>query len=113
MRRKNNAKFAIEYAVLMAVAMAGLVGMAVYVKGGIAGRWREAGDVFGHGKQYDVSGGGGGKCVPTPCRIVCSGGGWNDGCGVGKSCPGGKEDRDDGCGGTCCCCCTLRIGSCS
>ena len=78
MRSSHNGKFVIEYAVLMAVAMAGLVSMAVYVKGGIAGRWREAGDMFGHGKQYEP-GQGSFDCraervytCGTPCTLICS-----------------------------------------
>ena len=51
MRRQG--RFTIEYAVLIAVAAAAFVSMAVYVKRGLAGRWQEAADAFGHGRQYE------------------------------------------------------------
>jgi len=44
---------AIEYAVLIAVAAAALVGMSVYTKRALDGKWRGVGDSFGYGRQYD------------------------------------------------------------
>jgi len=44
---------AIEYAVLIAVVAAALVGMSVYTKRALAGKWRGVGDSFGYGRQYD------------------------------------------------------------
>ena len=42
----------IEYAVLVAVVVAALIGMAVYVKRALSGKWRSVGDTFGQGRQY-------------------------------------------------------------
>lgn len=47
---------AIEYTVLIAVVVAALVGMQVYVRRAICGRWRAAADSFGHGRQYEPFG---------------------------------------------------------
>ena len=44
---------AIEYTVLIAIVVAALLGMQVYVKRAICGRWRAAADTFGHGRQYE------------------------------------------------------------
>lgn len=44
---------AIEYAFLIAIVVAGLIGMSVYTKRAIMGKWREAADTFGFGRQYD------------------------------------------------------------
>lgn len=43
----------VEYAVLIAVTVAALVGMSVYTKRALAGRWRAVGDTFGYGRQYE------------------------------------------------------------
>ena len=44
----------IEYAFLIAIITAALIGMAVYIKRAISQRWRAAVDEpFGHGRQYD------------------------------------------------------------
>ena len=43
----------IEYAVLIAVAVAALVGMSVYTKRALMGKWRTVGDTFGSGRQYE------------------------------------------------------------
>lgn len=45
--------FSIEYAVLIAIVIAAVLGMSVYTKRALSGRWREVGDVFGHGRQYE------------------------------------------------------------
>lgn len=45
----------IEYAVLIAIVVAALVGMSVYIKRSLCGKWRQAGDTFGYGRQYDPS----------------------------------------------------------
>ena len=47
------ASFSIEYAVLIAIVVAALLGMSVYTKRALMGRWREAGDTFGSGRQYE------------------------------------------------------------
>ena len=49
----SQGQFAIEYAVVVAVVVAALLSMAVYVKRALSGRWRQTGDVFGHGRQYE------------------------------------------------------------
>jgi len=45
--------FAIEYAALIAIVVAVLLGMSVYLKRSLSGKWRAVGDVFGYGKQYE------------------------------------------------------------
>jgi Flp pilus assembly pilin Flp len=37
---------------LVAVVAAALIGMAVYLKRGLCGRFRSVGDAFGSGRQY-------------------------------------------------------------
>ena len=44
---------AIEHAVLTAVLVAALLGMAIVTKRAVMGRWRAVGDTFGAGRQYD------------------------------------------------------------
>lgn len=44
---------AIEYAAFLAVLAAALVGMAVYSMRALSGRWRDVGDAFGYGRQYE------------------------------------------------------------
>ena len=44
--------FSLEYALLIAVVAAVLVGMGVYTKRALCGRWRQVGDSFGYGRQY-------------------------------------------------------------
>lgn len=44
----------IEYALVVAVVIAALLGIQVYVKRAICGRWRQAADVFGYGRQYQA-----------------------------------------------------------
>ncbi len=51
MRTRGQSVF--EYAVCVAVIAAMLLGMAVYVKRGLCGRWRQVGDVFGYGRQFE------------------------------------------------------------
>ncbi len=43
----------LEYAVFVAVVAAALMGMSVYVMRAVAGRYRQAGDAFGQGRQYE------------------------------------------------------------
>ena len=43
----------VEYSMLIAVVVAALLGMQIYLKRAICGKWKEAGDVFGYGRQYD------------------------------------------------------------
>lgn len=41
----------VEYSLLVAIVIAALLAMQVYVKRAVSGRWKEAGDVFGFGRQ--------------------------------------------------------------
>lgn len=43
----------IEYALIIAVAVAALVGMSVYLKRALSGKWRQSMDSFGSGRQYE------------------------------------------------------------
>ena len=43
----------VEYSLFIAVIIAALLGMQIYLKRAICGHWKEAGDVFGFGRQYD------------------------------------------------------------
>lgn len=42
-----------EYAVLLAVVVAALLGMQVFLKRAVSGNWKQAGDVFGFGRQTE------------------------------------------------------------
>ena len=44
--------FSIEYAAFIFILAAALLGMAVYFKRALEGRWRGVGDTFGYGRQY-------------------------------------------------------------
>lgn len=50
---RNKGAFSLEYAVLIAVTAAALIGMSIYIKRALCGKWRDAGDVFGYGRQYE------------------------------------------------------------
>lgn len=43
----------IEYAILISIVVLALVGMAVYMTRAVSGKWREAADSIGFGKQYN------------------------------------------------------------
>ena len=43
-----------EYSVMIAIIVAALLGMQVYIKRAICSRWKDSGDVFGFGRQYDT-----------------------------------------------------------
>ncbi len=43
----------IEYSLIVAVVVAALFGIQIYIKRAISGRWRQAADSFGFGRQYD------------------------------------------------------------
>ena len=47
--------YLLEYAVVTVVVTAALIGMAVYARRALSGKWRQAADTFGHGKQYEVT----------------------------------------------------------
>ena len=44
---------ALEYSVMIAIIVAALIGMQVYIKRAICSRWKDSGDIFGFGRQYD------------------------------------------------------------
>lgn len=52
--RPKAGQFSLEYAALVVIVIAALVGMSIYVKRALQGKWRTVGDVFGHGKQYEA-----------------------------------------------------------
>lgn len=43
----------IEYAAFIAILIAALLGMSIYIKRALEGRWRQVGDAFGQGRQYE------------------------------------------------------------
>ncbi len=51
---RNKGTLSLEYAVLIAILVAAVIGMGVYIKRAICGKLRESGDTFGYGRQYDV-----------------------------------------------------------
>ncbi len=51
MRKKGMS--VVEYSLLLAIVIAALLAMQVYVKRAVSGRWKEAGDVFGYGRQFE------------------------------------------------------------
>ncbi|MCG8432069.1 MAG: hypothetical protein MJA29_12970 [Candidatus Omnitrophica bacterium] len=44
---------AVEYAVLILVFVATILGISVYLKRAVSGKYRSAADVFGYGRQYE------------------------------------------------------------
>ena len=44
---------ALEYAALIAIVSAALVGMSLYTRRALSGRWKTVGDAFGFGRQYE------------------------------------------------------------
>ena len=48
----SSGSFSLEYATLIVIVAAAMIGMAIYVKRALSGRWRAVGDAFGYGKQY-------------------------------------------------------------
>ena len=53
MRKMARGMSVIEYSLVVAAVAIGLVGMSVYVKSAISGRWKQSMDVFGFGRQYE------------------------------------------------------------
>jgi len=50
----NNAFSLLEYAILIAIIVAALIGMSVYLRRSLSGKWRTFIDyTFGKGRQYD------------------------------------------------------------
>ncbi|HLD40575.1 MAG TPA: hypothetical protein VJA84_00175 [Candidatus Omnitrophota bacterium] len=42
----------IESALIIAIVVAALIGMSVYLKRAVCGKWRDTADTFGYGRQY-------------------------------------------------------------
>ena len=51
---KSKGSLAIEYAALIAIAAIALLAMSAYFKGALCGRYRDTGDSFSYGRQYDL-----------------------------------------------------------
>jgi len=49
---KKTGFLSLEYALLIAIVIAALIGMALYFQRSLSGKWRDAGDNFGFGRQY-------------------------------------------------------------
>ena len=47
----------IEYSLVLAVVVAAIVGMQIYLKRAVSDRWRQAADTFGYGRQATSPGG--------------------------------------------------------
>ena len=54
--RWRRAQSVLKYATMIAVMAAMLLAMSIYVKRALCGRWRQVGDVFGSGRQFEYSG---------------------------------------------------------
>jgi len=68
----RKAFLSLEYTLLIAIIAAALIGISMYLKRAISGRWRGVGDTFGHGRQYYP---GGTTCYdaagsPIPCGKI-------------------------------------------
>ena len=50
---RRRGTFAIEYAIVIVIAAAALIGMGIYFKRSISGKLRSVGDSFGYGRQYE------------------------------------------------------------
>jgi Flp pilus assembly pilin Flp len=53
MKINRRAASVIEYSLLVAVTVAAIIGIQIYLKRAISGNWRQAADTFGYGRQYD------------------------------------------------------------
>ena len=53
--QRTRGSFSLEHATLIVIVAAAMIGMAIYVKRALSGRWRSVGDAFGYGRQYEVS----------------------------------------------------------
>lgn len=42
----------LEYTLLLIVVIAAFLGMQIYLKRALAGKWKDAADTFGYGRQY-------------------------------------------------------------
>ena len=53
MRVERRGEISLQYAMLIAAATAALIGMSVYWSRSLRGNWRQIGDTFGYGRQYE------------------------------------------------------------
>jgi Flp pilus assembly pilin Flp len=51
MEIKKNGFTSLEYAFLIAILVAALIGMSLYFQRALSGKWRDAGDNLGFGRQ--------------------------------------------------------------
>ncbi len=54
MRMGRRASFSVEYAAFIVLMAAALLGTAVYTKRALSGKWKQVGDTFGHGRQFEI-----------------------------------------------------------
>jgi Flp pilus assembly pilin Flp len=50
--KTTRAMSVIEYAVLIAAVAIAVIGMGVFLRRAVSGKWKQAADVFGFGRQY-------------------------------------------------------------
>jgi len=50
--RNRKGELSLEYAILIAMVIASLLVMGVYIRRAASSRWRDAADSFGFGRQY-------------------------------------------------------------
>lgn len=50
-RRKGSS--ILEYAIIISLVVAALVAMSVYIRRAVCGKWRQAADSIGFGRQFD------------------------------------------------------------
>jgi Flp pilus assembly pilin Flp len=43
----------VEYMLMIAAVAVAVIGMSVYLKRAVSGKWKQSVDVFGYGRQYD------------------------------------------------------------
>ncbi|MCM8789934.1 MAG: hypothetical protein NC916_02815 [Candidatus Omnitrophica bacterium] len=53
MRGWQRALSVLEYVIFITVIISALIGINVYLKSALSGKWRGTGDIFGHGRQYE------------------------------------------------------------
>ena len=51
--RFRNGLLTIQFTLTILTITVGLLGIAVYLKRALSYRWREVGDTFGYGRQYE------------------------------------------------------------
>lgn len=53
MMKRKNASSTVDYVMIFFVVVAVIVGMSVYVQRTLMGKYKETGDAFSHGRQYN------------------------------------------------------------